>query len=760
MSYQNNILSFDSLLNTERKTGVRDEFRPVVDGCRQVAVNILPRLFEGMFEKLDDSLYELADKAESNLRQSAFFDAMREIRKDRERISVGFRERVLAGYDGFWKPGQATAGWGNVGPSKDSDDEFSLVEEDALEEGLAINGTIARGENRYYRQLFELNQRFAFLLGRSGMDVKDNPFAPAALVSAFYEQICCLALEVQVKIVIYKQFQREVIDSLEPFYNELNLLLVREGVLVKLSQQVKRSPHREGAKPVESAHWGRREGEPRYAQDEDPELQAEFFGTLRQLLSQRRRGHGMVASSTYPALDSADVVQALSQLQQTSIGTQVDTSPLDMGAVDIRTHLLQVMGGAPGRPPERSIGGNDEDAIDVIAMLFEFILEDRSLPDAMKALLSRLQIPMLKAAILDKTFFHRKNHPARRLLNSMAKAAIGWSGDGGRDDGGLYNKMSTIVEKVLTGFDNNVEIFSELNDDFTTYLESENQGSQKTEQRVTQITKGKDQLKAARHRVFEEINSRTFGKEGIPLPVVTLVKEGWRDVMLLVFLRKGPESEEWRTALALLDKLLWSVAPKPDKSQRQALLTETPTLLKGLRAGLNEISFDQHKMAKLFKDLQACHLCCLKGGDPVHVMGSAATGDSEASHQAPNSDAGDVPNRNHQEASSVRDEYFELAENLPIGTWLDVKEANGMTFRAKLSWRSIVSGTCLFVNRKGQKVVEIPVTDFASWLRTGKARQLAEADVPLMDRALTAMMDVLKKTDRNTSVSDTQISDA
>ena len=79
--------------------------------------------------------------------------------------------------------------------------------------------------------------------------------------------------------------------------------------------------------------------------------------------------------------------------------------------MDVRANLFQVMGLAQGATAEKKISGNDEDAIDVISMLFDFILEDRNLPDAMKALLARLQIPMLKVAILDKSFF-----TARRIL--------------------------------------------------------------------------------------------------------------------------------------------------------------------------------------------------------------------------------------------------------------------------------------------------------------------------------------------------------
>ena len=46
--------------------------------------------------------------------------------------------------------------------------------------------------------------------------------------------------------------------------------------------------------------------------------------------------------------------------------------------------------------------------IEMVAMLFDFIFETRDLPDGIKALLARLQIPVLKAAMLDGAFFAKK----------------------------------------------------------------------------------------------------------------------------------------------------------------------------------------------------------------------------------------------------------------------------------------------------------------------------------------------------------------
>ena len=729
---------------------LKEEHRASVNASRQTVLKLIPKLLSEMFENLDDALYELADKAESNIRQTAFFDAMREIRKNRERIEVGFSQQVLQGFDEFWKTGVLAA----KRETNDSENGFSLLDEDDLEEGLAISNMTSRGDNRHFRALYGLNQRFGHMLGWGDLDTKDNPLSPGAICQAFHDEFKLMAVDIPVKLVVYKQFQIQVIDSLGAIYDELNNMLAKAGVLPQLTNKIRRT---QSYQPGGAGSTPKREREVRSEavgghKGDDNGLQAELFSTLKQLLNEKRvlDSSNPSGGAMLPVIETSDMLQALSALQRVDSPAQGQVCDGAAASMDVRSNLFQVMGLARGATAEKKISGNDEDAIDVISMLFDFILEDRNLPDAMKALLSRLQIPMLKVAILDRGFFHSKGHPARRLLNVMASAAIGWSEQSGKADGGLYDKMNSIVERVLNDFDKDTGLFTLLLNDFSTFLEREEQGSRVAEQRVAQVTQGKEQLNNARHRVFEEINNRLFGKEWIPSPVVMLIKDGWRDVLLLLSLRPGEGSEEWQQALALMDKLLWSVQPNPDQARRQELLNEIPPLLKGLRAGLKEIAYDQHKMARMFKELQACHIKCLKGEAPEDaVVNTSGEALSSAEVAPPLPEASDNGTARTSDASElvVQDEYLEQAEKYQVGTWFEIQEASGMKFRAKLSWRSMVSGTCLFVNRKGMKVVEIPVTGFASWLRTGKASPLDDLGVPLMDRALDAMLDVLKKTE-------------
>ena len=87
-----------------------------------------------------------------------------------------------------------------------------------------------------------------------------------------------------------------------------------------------------------------------------------------------------------------------------------------------------------------------------------------------------------------------------------------------------------------------------------------------------------------------------------------------------------------------------------------------------------------------------------------------------------------------------------MARRIPVGAWLEWTNDEGARVRGKLSWRSELSGNSVFVDRRGIKVAEMGLDDIANRLRCANARALENLESPLMDRALSAMMDALKRT--------------
>jgi hypothetical protein len=750
MQRQDNIISFDGQESPKRRISLDANSRRLIDACRKLVVKMLPQLMAGLFEKLDDAMYELADKSEHNSLQSTYFNTMRDLRKDRVRIDREFCREVLDRYDRFWETGEVDVSQRSFDElSRES--EMSLLDDNELEDSLALVNMISKGENRYSRELYALGRRFAHIANLADeVSSQNNPLAPAVICTAFQESLRSLPVELPVKLIIYKQFDKQVMHYVGGLYDELNLLLGKAGVIAKLTPRVRRNPVAPAVKQAKHDLHGDSE-----LSEEVDELQAEVFERLQGLLANRRGSSsypaaGGVGGVSLPSVDTVELLGALSALQQSNV-VMVPFGAAEQHQDDLRQRLDSDLRMRDGSEVQRALGDMDNDTIDVISMLFEFILDDHSLPDAMKALLSRLQIPMLKVAIIDKTFFSRKVHPARQLLNNLAQAAIGWNEASDRKRDLLYQKIESVVKAILTEFVDDPSIFTELNDDFSSWWEKEQRGADIAEQRTTQVSRGKEQLRAAKLRVTEEINSRLQMQPVIPHVVIALLKDGWKDVMLLNYLRQGPDSDDWKESLEIVDKLLWSVRPKEEYAERQELLRNIPELLRNLRERLNSISFDQHKMARLFKELQNCHISCLRGKElPSPVNTAMAVAEKQVS----------FPDSRLLETSSLladsevietpsvpHDEFTEIAENLEVGTWLEMDQKQGDgKLRVKLSWKSDVSDAYIFVNRKGVKALDLTVQGLAARFREGSARLLSDGSMPIMDRALDAMLGALHDT--------------
>ena len=185
--------------------------------------------------------------------------------------------------------------------------------------------------------------------------------------------------------------------------------------------------------------------------------------------------------------------------------------------------------------------------------------------------------------------------------------------------------------------------------------------------------------------------------------------------------------------------MIWSVQPKDGKDERQKLLKTIPELLKNIRDGLVNISFDQHRSAVLFSDLQRFHIAALRGERP----GADKT---EPIAESPRVEVAPEP---EVEPSAPVDEFDRLAEALQVGQLLEWQDDSAGWVRGKLSWRSEVSESCIFVDRKGMKVGEMELRKIAALLRAGQARTIEGQARPLMDRALDAMLNALQKTEHS-----------
>ena len=732
-----------------RMTGSNERVGELLDAVRAIANRRLQQWISNTFEHVDDALFDLAEKAENNAAQTHYFDGMREVRKRRPAVERSFLNAINRELGNLSHSRDNPAAAANTsGPV-----ELTLVADNELEESLAITSMIGKNEARLSRDLFAVNQRLSVICGGRKIDDASNPMAPAILSQTFRDAMRELSADMRVKLIIYKLFDRYLLSALETLYQEVNAELVRAGVLPQLHHGIVRSNGSSSAAPTGSAGTASAEMP---VLDDAGEIPDNLVQTLHTLFSARRMANGgglpggdsHLRGGSAPLPSANELLGALSVLQSQIASTGVlpsgnvnDAAVLSHEVLQLKAQLLSQVGALRGERSSR-VATIDEDTIDLVGMLFEFILEDRTLPAEMQVLLGRLQIPYLKAAILDRKLFAHRQHPARRLLDSMAEQAKGWSEDSDRDRR-LYDKVKSIVEQLLHDFDDDMGIFERLLTDLQQFQELNKRRSEVAEQRVAESTRGREKLEQARRRAAREILER-IGSQQLPPLVHGILARAWANHLVLTLLRQGDDSAEFKAALRFVDEFIASTRPAPDNDSRQLLRRMLPGIERALRHGLANVAFQAQDIDRLLAQLHAYYRQQL--GETVDPVELDAVNNEDVSMLAIPDTIQPVTEHDHLDAVASRDEAqipadspeLKQVESLQPGTWLEFSFADQSMARAKLSWISPMSGRYLFVNRRGLKVGDYAPHELAALLANGSARVLPAS--ALFDRAMNAIV--------------------
>jgi hypothetical protein len=725
---------------------------------RGLATKRLHALATNMFENIDDALFDLAEKAENNAAQTQFFDGMREVRKKRaivERTFLGQVARDLADFSA----GRTRAPNADGAARPLANIELSLVGENELEESLAITSMIGKNEQRLARALFAVNQRLSVICGGTKMDDASNPVGPAALAAAFRQAMRELMVEVRVKLIIYKLFDRYVLAGIDELYDDINNELAAAGVLPQLRHEI--STRRSDAPaPIGPGTTAVAPPQAAASAPVTDAAAAEFMQSLHALFSARRDSASLVMGAasaapvqTGPLPSAAELLGALTLLQSqiaslpshaSSLATQADVT---RDVAHLKEQLLTQIGQLRGQQTSH-VSGVDEDTIDLVGMLFEFILEDHNLPAEMQVLLARLQIPYLKVALLDRRMFAHKSHPARQLLDALADAAKGWSTDGDRD-GRLFDKVKSIVERLLHDFDDDVVIFTRLANELQEFLDVSRKRAELAEQRVAESTRGREKLEQARRRAASEIVTR-IGGAALPPLIYGVLTRAWANYIVLTLLRQGDESPEFRESLRFIDDFIASARPVYDLNGRRDLRSLLPGIERSLRRGLASVAFQEGDTEQLLGQLHAFYRQQLGESTPETESGTLVSSVLPLPESIQAIEEPVLEPEPDDENDALLDEAFDernltLARDLKVGQWLEFTSDEGATDRAKLSWVSPISGRFLFVNRRGLKVADHSLAGLAQAFANGTARLLDSS--LLFDRAMDAIVERLRQPD-------------
>jgi hypothetical protein len=404
----------------------------------------------------------------------------------------------------------------------------------------------------------------------------------------------------------------------------------------------------------------------------------------------------------------------------------------------------------------------DQDTINFVGALFQYILEGDSLAEPLKGLIARLQIPVLKMAMLDKGFFGHEEHPARKLLSALVSAGIGWSPVAGVDKDPLYREIEKVVMRVLRDFGVDTQVFVDAHAEFLAFNEKAKRRAELVAQRTVDTEDGKATAETARMHIAGVLESRLAGVDCPPV-LSKILQLGWSKVLFLSYIQHGRDSERFAEDAGLIERLLWSVQPSSDPGHRNELISALPVLIETLRLGFNRVSLNSFETRQWLDQLERLHLAKLSRKDappaPTVKPETAADADIasldavlEQSFGADNDKselAADDELANDMASAELNpmraeDEAQLTArlQSLRVGNWVDLRQDDGKMLRCRLAAVINGIGRYIFVNRSGIKVAEFNRDELAAALMR-KSVLLIDEDRQF-DRALESVISNLR----------------
>jgi len=268
------------------------------------------------------------------------------------------------------------------------------------------------------------------------------------------------------------------------------------------------------------------------------------------------------------------------------------------------------------------------------------------------------------------------------------------------------------------------------------------------EERSRAATKSTEQLELTKRKASYEIALRLNGRR-IPEFVQVFLDEAWNDVLVLALLRHKREPEEAHKCMQVIERLLNSVSEPANLADKNAILADLGRLLKDIKVGLENISYDFHESAPFFKELESWHrqVLLLNGAE----LAEGSTNDNDVSMvdfeeelSIASLEESLLQELEVEQSKMPDDKFSKRANKMKVGDWIEYTSAEGGLLRAKLSWKSSVTSSCLFVDERGGKALELSLVEFADELREKRISLLGQEKEPLVERVLAGMKRLIK----------------
>lgn len=473
---------------------------------------------------------------------------------------------------------------------------------------------------------------------------------------------------------------------------------------------LKARPTLEPSSSAAAGHVPRRdEGLPRYRDIVHEHLaqwrqRAQAAGTWQ---APKAAGHGM------HVLRSAEVMTMASVLQGEDPAPFTAALARDGGTslqCVIREEMLKAAGQLGFDREQTQFSQDDEDAIDLVAILFDTLADSNDLMPRGTEMFGKLVLPYVKVAVMDDSLFNRRSHPARRLLDALAESCDGNAGESATHRE-MLARAEAVVDQVVARFQEDQAIFELAAKELRDYLEQQRLRAEVSERRMAEALHGRERLHFARQDAHAELVS-LLRQHPVSAACHHFLEQTWQTALLHVWLRYGADTTRYRAmrnlGVNLVELDVAGAVLQADKLARGFIVQLAP-----LRECLSLCGHIDEAAEEALARL--CIGLVDPDGERVLRVASPLAIDA-ATDDVPVAGLRLISNRDTPEDPVL----VARLRRLRAGQGLRIREEEGHESAAKIAWISPLTGRFLIVNRRGLRKLVVTAEELAALVGRGE----------------------------------------
>ncbi len=448
--------------------------------AQPVAISLLTKVMQDALHQADDSLFKMS------VEKIEMFEAMRTLRLQKSILEKTIIENISL----LWSLEE------NKSEEVGAENIFKLhlVENEDLEKTLAVTEVVAKMSQKFNKEIWVWEELISKFDGLNEKVV--NCLSPTHMLTCFKDPLDSLDISISSRLVIYKCLEKSMLSRISELYQSVFMICQNNGMVIPsgslvVAKSCQRKTNLEG-----------------FYNESTRVADIETWESIKSLMLSKDKNQWI-----------GDGGDSSIRFREEFLGIPISKEELLASLLTVQKefyrfnqHLDAASSESPNQITEKiyqqikqkdsnlKITAEQESVLEAITMMFNYVLEDETVDAAIRTLLSKLQIPYLKAALIDGSLFFKEDHPARMLLNDLSESGKGYYVELNKGQE-ILKEIKSVVKNVFEQVDHNDAVFAEQLAAFSFWIEGFNKKNSFGEKRTSEAALGHDKVEYIRKKI-------------------------------------------------------------------------------------------------------------------------------------------------------------------------------------------------------------------------------------------------------------------